>query len=65
MPVVGRLGGSVSWALDLGSGHDLIVRGFEPCVGLAQSPEPASDAVFSLSLSAPPLLVLSVSKINK
>ena len=28
--VLGRLGGSVSWATDFGSGHDLTVHGFEP-----------------------------------
>ena len=39
--------------LDLSSGHDLIVRGIEPHVGLcADSSEPAWD---SLSLSAPAL----------
>ena len=54
--------------LDFGSGHDLRVREFEPpqqacayCMG------PAWDSL-SPSLSAPPLLVLSLSlslKINK
>ena len=26
----GRLGGSVGWGSDFGSGHDLVVREFEP-----------------------------------
>ena len=54
--------------LDLHLGHELIVRGFEPQVGLyADSSEPAWDSFFP-SLSAPPLLMLSLSlslKINK
>ena len=59
---------SVEWpTLDFGSGHDLTVRGFEPCLGLCtMSTEPASDPLslsLSLSLSVPPLL--SLSKINK
>ena len=52
-----------------GSGHDLTVRGFKPCVRLcADSSEPAaaSDPV-SPSLSTPLLLAicLALSKINK
>ena len=55
--------------LDLGSSHDLMVCEFKPHVGLcADSAEPASDSL-SPSLSAPPLLSLSLSlslsKINK
>ena len=43
------------------SGHDLMVREFEPRVGLrADSAEPASDSL-SPSLSA----ALSLSKVNK
>ena len=38
--------------LDFGSGHDLTVRGIEPQVSLLG---------FSLSLSAPPLFMLSLS----
>ena len=60
---MGRLHGSVGWATDFGSGHDLMVRGFEPCVGsvlTAQSLEAALDSV-SPPLSAPPLLMLHVS----
>ena len=49
---------------DFGSGHDLTVCGFEPHIGLcSDSTEPARDPL-SPSLSAPPLLVLSL-KINK
>ena len=54
------LGGSVGWASDLGSGHDLRVRGFKPCTELcadSSEPGPPSDSV-SPSLSAPPPLVL-------
>ena len=57
----GRLGGSVGWACDFGSGHDLTVCGFKPRVGLcADSSEPASDSV-SPPLSAPPPLMLCLS----
>ena len=48
---------------DFSSGHDLVVRGFEPHVGLcADSSEPRaiSDSV-SPSISAPPLLALCLS----
>ena len=69
--MLGHLGGSVGLASDFGSGHDLTVCEFEPRVGLCAdtwSLEPASDPV-SPSLSAPPLLALSLSlslsKINK
>ena len=41
--VLGRPGGSVGWASDLGSGHDLVVCEFEPRVGLcADSSEPGA-----------------------
>ena len=56
---LGRLGGSVSEVSDFGSGHDLAVCEFKPCVGLcADSSEPgaASDSV-STSLSAPNPLI--------
>ena len=47
--------------LDLSSGHDLTVHGFEPCVGVCtDSTEPASDAV-SASLS----LSLKINKLKK
>ena len=43
---------------DFSSGHDLTVRGFEPCISLCtNSAEPAWDSL-SPSLSAPPLLAL-------
>ena len=57
--------------LDCGSGHDLTVGEFEPCIGdLHDRAEPAWDSLSlplspSLSLSAPPPLTLSLSKINK
>ena len=48
----GRLGGSVGWAADFGSGNDLAVRGFEPRVGLcADSSEPGACFGFCVSLS--------------
>ena len=47
--------------LDFGSGHDLIVREIEPHIRFhADGAEPAWDSL-SPSLSAPPLLALSVS----
>ena len=40
---LGLLGGSAGYMSDLGSGHDLMVREFEPHVGLcADSSEPAA-----------------------
>ena len=64
----GHLGGSVSEASDFGSGHDLVVREFEPSVGLcADSSEPgaASESVSpSFSLCSSPACALSPSKIN-
>ena len=59
----GRLSGSVGYASDFGSGHDLPVHGFQPWAGsalTAQSLEPVCDSV-SLFLSAPALLVCSLS----
>ena len=44
----GCLGGSVGWAADFCSGHDLVVREFEPRVGLcadSSEPEPVLDSV--------------------
>ena len=50
-----HLGGSVGWASDFGSGHDLTVRGFEPRVGLcADSSEPGSWFGFYVSPSLCP-----------
>ena len=65
----GRLGGSVSYASDFGSGHDLRVGGFEPRIRLcADSSEPgASSESVSPSLCPFPVSALSppLSKINK
>ena len=65
----GCLHGSVSWASDFGSGHDLMVHEFEPHIGLcADSSKPGACFGFyvSLSLFDPPPLMLSpsVSKIK-
>ena len=67
---VGCLGGSVGWASDFGSGRDLMVRGFEPHMGLcADRSEPGACFGFCVSLSLCPspvhALSLSLSKINK
>ena len=41
--LLGHLGGSVGWAADLGSGHDLTLCEFEPRVGLcADRSEPGA-----------------------
>ena len=64
----GRLGGSVGWASDFGSGHDLAVREFEPRVGLcADSSEPGACFGFcvSLSLCPSPARALSLFPKNK
>ena len=65
---MGHLGGSVGWASDFGSGYDLMVHEFEPCIRLCiDSVEPAWDSLsLPPSLYSPPPLILSVSlKINK
>ena len=68
---LGCLGGSVSKASDFGSGHDLAVHEFEPCVGLcAHSSEPGTCFGFcvfpSLCPSSSHTLFLSLClKINK
>ena len=50
--------------VDFGSGHDLMVCGIGPCVGLcADGKELAWDSL-SLSLSAPPLFAHALS-LNK
>ena len=59
-----RLGGSVGIVSDFVSGHDLVVSEFKPSVRLcADSLEPGACFRFcvSLSLSAPPLLMLCLS----
>ena len=64
--VLGRLGGSVGWAADFSSGHDLVLRGFEPRVGLcADSSEPGACFGFCVSLSLTLPHSCSVSKISK
>ena len=63
---MGRLGGSVGWASDFGSGHDLTVHELEPHVGLrAHSSEPGASDSVSPSLSAPPALMLCRSLCQK
>ena len=58
----GRLGGSVDWVSDFGSGHDLTVPEFEPCVGLcADISEPRACFRFSLPLCHSPAWALSLS----
>ena len=66
----GRLGGSVGWASDFSSGHNLVVHEFKPRIGLwADGSEPGACFRFCVSLSLCPspihALSLSVSKINK
>ena len=64
---VERLGGSVCWASDFSSGHDLTVCEFESRVGLcADSSEPGARFRFcvSLPLCPSPTHALSLSKIN-
>ena len=65
---LGCLGGSVGWASNFSSGHDLAVCEFEPCVGLcADSSEPGACYRFcvSLSLSDPPPFMLCLSLSQK
>ena len=68
--VQGHLDGSVGWASDFGSGHDLMVCEFKPLDGLcADSSEPGACFGFCvfLSLSPPPLMLclsLSQKQIN-
>ena len=60
----GHLSGLVGEASDFTSGHDLAVCEFKPHAGLyANSSEPEAGFWFcvSLSLSAPPLLMLCLS----
>ena len=64
----GRLGGSVGWAADFGSGHDLPVCGLEPRVGLcADSSELGTCFGFcvSPSLCPSPAHALYLSIINE
>ena len=58
----GRLGGSVGWASNFGSGHDLMVHGFKPCVGLcADSSEPGACFWFCVSFPLYPSPASSLS----
>ena len=58
-----RLGGSVGWVSNFGSGHDLAVHEFEPHVGLcADSSEPGTCFEFCVSLSLCPSLPPSLSQ---
>ena len=64
---LGRLSGSVGRVSDFGSRHDVIVRGFEPCIRLcAGSSEPGACFRFCVSFSVCPspacALSLSVSQ---
>ena len=60
--ILGHLGGSIGWASDFSSGHDLTARYFERRVRLcADSSEPGACFGFCLHLSAPPLLTHSLS----
>ena len=60
---LGHLGGSVGRASSFGSGHDLAVREFEPRVGLcADGSETGACFGFCVSLSAPPPLMLCLSR---
>ena len=60
----GHMSSSVGWASDFGSGHDLVVREFEPRMGLCvDSSEPGACFGFcgSLSLCPSPAHTLSLS----
>ena len=59
----GRLGGSVGWASDFTSGHDLAVCGFKPRIGLCADNSAWSllwILCFSLSLCPSPARALSL-----
>ena len=65
--ILGCLGGSVGKVSNFGSGHDLMVREFQPCVGLcADSSEPGACFGFCvfLFLCPSPAHALSL-KMNK
>ena len=56
-----KKGGSVGWASNFGSGHDLTIREFEPHVRLAAiSTEPTLDSFPAVSV--PPQLACSISQ---
>ena len=59
------MSGSAGYASDFGSGHDLMVLGFKPYIGLcANSSEPAACFGFcvSFSLCPSPACALSLSQ---
>ena len=62
-------GGSISWASDFSSGHDLTVHGFKPSIGLcADNSEPGWSLLQILCLPVslvPPQLTLCLSLKNK
>ena len=58
----GRLGGSMGSASDVGSGHDLAVREFEPRIGLHTDNVQSPLGILCLPLSLCPFLPLSLSK---
>ena len=59
---LGRLGGSVGWASDFSSGHDLTLHGFESHVRLCADSSRSLFQILCLLLSLPlPTLMLSVS----
>ena len=58
-----RGGLGVGWASDFGPGHDLIVREFEPCLGLcADGSEPGAGFGFCVSSSLCPSHVHALSR---
>ena len=60
--LTGPLGGSFGEVSDFRSGHDLMVREFEPRIGLcADSSEPGACFGFCVSLSLCPSPALSLS----
>ena len=62
---MGCLGGSVSRASEFNSGHDFTVHEFKPRVRLcadSADPEACFGFCVSLSLSSPPVLILSLSQ---
>ena len=62
----GHLGGSVGYASNFGSGHDLMVCEFEPHVGLcADSSEPGACFRFCVSVSLCPVPTHTLSLSHK
>ena len=66
--VWGYLSGSAGWASDFGSGHDLTVHEFKPCIGLcvdSSEPEACFGFCVSISLCPVPAHALSLSLSQK